>query len=60
MIYLQFNNIKLFICFSFLKNYVHLIMLGLGAIIMWGTILDIILIKQLNYTSHFYVLHVFT
>ena len=29
------------------KNYVHLIMLGLDAVIIWGSILDLILIKQL-------------
>ena len=31
------NDIGLFICFSFIQNYVHLIMLGLDVVIMWGS-----------------------
>ena len=50
----------MFICFSFIQNYVHLIMLGLGAIIIWENHFRHNVIKQQNYPSHFYILHVFT
>ena len=41
------------------KDYVHSIILGLGVIIIWGTILEIIPGKQLYNNSHLYILHVF-